>query len=91
LTLMECGQYDERWADIHMLPEQTVQAHLDVAGKLLLSVHWAAFSLAFHSWTDPVERALKAAMECQVRITTPRIGETVFPDAAEYPAARWWR
>lgn len=91
LTLMECGQYDERWAAIHMLPEQTVQAHLDVAGKLLLPIHWGAFSLAFHAWTDPVERALKSAKEHQVRITTPRIGEAIFADVANYPAARWWR
>lgn len=27
LTLMECGQYDTRWSAIHMLPEETVQAH----------------------------------------------------------------
>ena len=30
LTLMECGQYDPRWSAIHMLPEETVQAHIDV-------------------------------------------------------------
>ena len=91
LTMMECGQYDERWAGIHMLPEQTVQAHLDIAGRLLLPIHWAAFSLAFHSWTDPVERALKAAKERQVRMTTPMIGETVLADADDYPGTRWWR
>lgn len=91
LTLMECGQYDARWADIHMLPEQSVQAHIDLDGELLLPIHWAAFSLAFHSWTDPVERALKAAEEHQIQITTPKIGEAVLLDAAQYPAARWWR
>lgn len=88
---MECGQYDARWADIHMLPEQSVQAHIDLDGELLLPIHWAAFSLAFHSWTDPVERALKAAEEHQIQITTPKIGEAVLLDAAQYPAARWWR
>ncbi len=91
LTLMECGQYDERWAAIHMLPEQTVQAHLDLAGRLLLPIHWAAFSLSFHYWSEPVERALKAAKDRQVRITTPRIGEPVVVGAADFPAASWWR
>ncbi|GKU77548.1 hypothetical protein L3i20_v219450 [Paenibacillus sp. L3-i20] len=32
LTMMECGQYDEKWAAIHMLPEEAVQAHEDVQG-----------------------------------------------------------
>ncbi|MDP4128047.1 MAG: MBL fold metallo-hydrolase [Bacillota bacterium] len=77
LTLMECGQYDERWSDIHMLPEETVQAHIDVNGKILLPIHWAAFSLAFHDWTDPIERVIKAAKERKVCITTPKICEAV--------------
>lgn len=90
LTLMECGQYDKRWSAIHMAPEETVQAHLDVKGKLLVPIHWAAFSLAFHSWTDPIERVTKASRERGVAIATPKIGEPVILGAAEYPAAKWW-
>jgi len=90
LTLMECGQYDERWAAIHMMPEQTVQAHFDVDGKMLLPIHWAAFSLAFHDWTDPIERVIKAAKERKVNITTPKIGEAVII-GSEYPVSTWWR
>ena len=77
LTLMECGQYDERWSAFHMLPEETVQAHLDLRGQLLIPIHWGAFTLAFHAWTDPVERVTQAALERRVRIATPRIGESV--------------
>jgi L-ascorbate metabolism protein UlaG (beta-lactamase superfamily) len=91
LTLLECGQYDRRWADIHMLPEQTVEAHIAVNGKLLLPIHWAAFSLAFHDWTDPIERVLKAAQARNVSITTPRIGEVVEVGGGEYPTSTWWR
>ncbi|MCQ6561852.1 MBL fold metallo-hydrolase [Paenibacillus mendelii] len=91
LTLMECGQYDERWSGVHMMPEQTVQAHLDVKGSLLIPVHWGAFTLAFHEWTDPVERATKAAKARQVRIATPVIGETVVVGSCDYPTADWWK
>ncbi|MGO4694583.1 MBL fold metallo-hydrolase [Paenibacillus sp. 2TAB26] len=91
LTLMECGQYDERWAAIHMMPEETVQAHLDVRGKIMIPIHWGAFTLAMHDWTDPVERAVKAAKEMKTRISTPKIGETVLLQAAEYPSSAWWR
>lgn len=91
LTLMECGQYDKRWADIHMMPEETVQAHLDVKGKLLIPIHWAAFSLAFHGWTDPIERVTKAAKAQNINISTPKIGEPVIIDAASYPASVWWK
>jgi L-ascorbate metabolism protein UlaG (beta-lactamase superfamily) len=91
LTLMECGQYDARWAAIHMLPEETVQAHLDVKGKVLIPVHWGAFTLSLHAWHDPVERAVKAAEEAGVDIATPRIGESVTTGTGNYPAAPWWK
>ncbi|MGS0527905.1 MBL fold metallo-hydrolase [Zobellia nedashkovskayae] len=33
LALMECGQYNKMWPDIHMMPEETAQAGLDVKAK----------------------------------------------------------
>lgn len=91
ITMMECGQYDERWSSIHMFPEETVQAHQDAGGELLLPVHWGAFTLAFHDWREPVERALAEAGRKGVRVTTPRIGETVVLHRDGVPAGRWWR
>ncbi|EFM09641.1 outer membrane protein RomA [Paenibacillus curdlanolyticus YK9] len=93
LTLMECGQYDERWSAIHMMPEETVQAHRDVRGDVLVPIHWGAFTLALHAWTDPVERAVAAAVQHGVTIATPRIGEfvAVSEDKTQIPAAAWWR
>ncbi|MDO7906325.1 MBL fold metallo-hydrolase [Paenibacillus sp. JX-17] len=90
VTLMECGQYDRRWAPIHMTPEQTVQAHQDVQGGLLIPIHWGAFTLALHTWTDPVQRAAAAAAEHGVHIATPRIGEKVLLGSGSYPSSHWW-
>ncbi|MBF0589990.1 MAG: MBL fold metallo-hydrolase, partial [Magnetococcales bacterium] len=58
LTMLECGAYNDAWADIHMMPEETAQAHLDLGGKTLLPIHWARFDLALHHWTEPVQRLL---------------------------------
>ncbi|WP_373460391.1 MBL fold metallo-hydrolase [Paenibacillus sp. V4I7] len=91
LTLMECGQYDDRWSDIHMMPEETVQAHMDVKGELMIPIHWGAFTLALHDWTDPVERATRAAHASKVSIVTPKIGQTVIVNAADYPIETWWK
>ncbi|MNN83136.1 hypothetical protein D3C81_2001480 [compost metagenome] len=88
---MECGQYDPRWADIHMMPEQTVQAQIDLQGKLMIPIHWGAFTLAMHDWTDPVERVLRAAKQHGLRLATPRIGEPVHVGAKTYPSSPWWR
>jgi Predicted Zn-dependent hydrolases of the beta-lactamase fold len=91
LTLMECGQYDERWAAIHMLPEESVQAHQDVNGEVMIPIHWGAFRLALHDWRDPVERVIKKAKEQSIKIATPRIGEPVQIGTGIYPTNEWWR
>ncbi|EJP98494.1 MBL fold metallo-hydrolase [Bacillus cereus] len=91
LTLMECGQYDTRWSAIHMLPEETVQAHIDVKGELLVPIHWGAFTLALHEWSDPIERVTKEANRLGVNITTPQIGEAITLKSREYPTSAWWR
>lgn len=91
LTLMECGQYNERWSAIHMMPEESVQAHLDVRGNIMIPIHWAAFSLALHDWIEPIERVTKRAKEQNVSISTPKIGESVIVGSAEYPSSIWWR
>lgn len=91
MTFMECGQYDERWSAIHMMPEETVQAQLDVQGKRMIPIHWGAFTLALHDWNDPVERVAKSAKENGVCILTPKIGETVTIGPEEKPVSIWWR
>jgi L-ascorbate metabolism protein UlaG (beta-lactamase superfamily) len=91
LTLIEGGQYDERWSAIHMRPEESVQAHLDIKGKNMMLIHWGAFTLAYHSWTDPVERAICAAKEKEVILITPRIGETLVLDDSLPASNTWWK
>ncbi|MCR8632014.1 MBL fold metallo-hydrolase [Paenibacillus radicis (ex Xue et al. 2023)] len=90
LTLIETGQYDEKWANIHLTPEESVQVNLDVQGKLMIPIHWGAFTLALHSWTDPIERAKLAAEQLNAALATPRIGETVTIGATKYPYGNWW-
>lgn len=91
LTLMEGAQYDRRWSWAHMTPEEAVQAHLDVQGKNMMLIHWGAFTLAFHGWKEPIERALTHAEKMKVNIITPAIGETVlFTDRQSSPNFGWW-
>ncbi|GAA4829499.1 MBL fold metallo-hydrolase [Paenibacillus vulneris] len=92
LTLIDAGQYDNNglWP-LHMLPEETVQAHIELHGNILLPVHWGAFTLAFHDWDEPIKRVLKAAAERSVVIAVPRIGESVEIGSSEMPSVPWWR
>jgi L-ascorbate metabolism protein UlaG (beta-lactamase superfamily) len=88
-TLIEVGAYDAMWADVHLGPEQAVQAHRSVRGGVLLPVHWGTFDLALHSWVEPAERVLAAAALEAVVVVTPRPGESIDPLAPTAPV-RWW-
>lgn len=90
IALLESGQYNEAWHNIHMMPEETVQAALDVKAKTLMPVHWGKFSLSLHPWNEPIERVTKRAKELSIHITTPKIGEPVILGSA-YPANAWWQ
>lgn len=90
LTLLENGAYDQSWPDIHMQPEQTLQAHLDLKGKVLLPIHNGTFDLALHAWTEPMERIRALAQQGQVPLSTPRIGERLDINEPSHGIA-WWR
>ncbi len=88
--MLECGQYDEQWQDIHMLPEQTAQAGVDLQAKKIMPIHWAGFKLALHSWTDPIERVTKKANELNIPLVAPRIGQTFTINNIENSDSSWW-
>jgi L-ascorbate metabolism protein UlaG (beta-lactamase superfamily) len=90
LTMLECGQYNKAWPFIHMMPEQTALAHLDLKGKMLLPIHWGKFKLSLHPWTEPMERLAKESINKDIRVITPEIGE-VFPVHDHSTTKKWWR
>jgi len=90
ISLLECGQYNENWKHLHMMPEGTAQAAVDLKSKLMMPIHWGAFTLAFHDWTDPAERAVAKAKELNMPITTPEIGEPVVLGEKYFPNEKWW-
>jgi len=90
LTFIESGAYGDYWPFIHMKPEESVQAHIDLGGKILLPIHWAKYNLALHPWKEPVERLLSEASKRKVTFTTPLPGEEVLPDKI-LPQQSWWR
>jgi L-ascorbate metabolism protein UlaG (beta-lactamase superfamily) len=89
LVILESGQYHPFWPNIHMMPEETVQASIDLQAKVLLPVHWGKFTLALHAWDDPITRVEKKAAQLNVKITTPMIGESIIIDSL-YPEKKWW-
>lgn len=91
-AFMECGAYNQQWRDIHMMPEDTLQAFLDVQGKVLVPVHNGTFDLSNHAWYDPFEQIHQLAQEHDVKLLTPVIGDVVNSNQAPEMFSRlWWQ
>ncbi len=91
IALMECGQYNEMWSEIHMMPEETAQAALDVKTNTVLPIHWGAFKLATHPWKEPIQRVSKKADEFKLNLVSPQIGERIHLNQLPKNHNTWWQ
>lgn len=89
LTLLETGAYNENWPSVHMHPEESIQAHLDLKGKRLLPIHNGTFDLSMHSWQEPFDRIVALGNAAGIPVITPLMGEPVSMHATT-GGRHWW-
>jgi L-ascorbate metabolism protein UlaG (beta-lactamase superfamily) len=89
LVILECGQYNAYWKYIHMMPEEVVQAGIDLKAKKILPVHWAKFTLSLHAWDEPINRIIAEAEKRDMPLIHPMIGEEVNLKDPK-PSTTWW-
>ncbi|MES2018690.1 MAG: MBL fold metallo-hydrolase [Pseudomonadota bacterium] len=89
VAMLETGAYDAQWPDVHMQPEQTLQAFIDLKGKWLMPVHNGTFDLGLHAWREPFDRIAMLAEQRGVPLATPEMGA---PLDLNRPVAggHWW-
>ncbi|HEV2750008.1 MAG TPA: MBL fold metallo-hydrolase [Gemmatimonadales bacterium] len=83
LALLPIGAYEPRWfmKDIHMNPAEAVQAHLDLAARQSLAMHWGTFQLTPEGIDEPPRALARALSERGVpaeRFRTVEVGESVW-------------
>ena len=88
IVFVENGAYNKRWGQIHMFPEQAVQACIDSKAKLVVPVHWGKFNLAPHNWDDSIIRFTKEALAERLDFATPMVGKTFTLNTP--PEDNWW-
>ncbi|MCU4155793.1 MBL fold metallo-hydrolase [Carboxylicivirga sp. A043] len=91
LALMECGQYNELWKEIHMMPEETITAGNDIGAKAVMPIHWGVFRLAMHDWLEPITRASAKAQEIGMPVLTPQIGDGLILNGELPQTVQWWK
>jgi len=82
LALLPIGAYEPRWfmKDIHMNPAEAAQAHLDLAARRSIAMHFGTFQLTPEGIDEPVRELAKALRERGVpaeRFRVVEVGESV--------------
>jgi L-ascorbate metabolism protein UlaG (beta-lactamase superfamily) len=90
LAIMEDGQYDPAWKNIHMMPEEAAKGAEDLRAKAIMPVHSGRFTISNHAWDDPYKRLAAVSEGKAFRLLTPRIGEAVDMGQPALRFARWW-
>jgi L-ascorbate metabolism protein UlaG (beta-lactamase superfamily) len=90
LIMLEIGGYHPAWGDMHLGPENALQALTLLGGGPFLPIHWGTFASATHDWDQPVETLLTSAPNKGANLLMPRLGEPIEP-AHEHEVTPWWR
>ncbi|MGK6340659.1 MBL fold metallo-hydrolase [Chryseobacterium sp. DT-3] len=90
-AVLENGQYDEAWRYIHALPEDVIQAAIDLKAEHIIPVHSSKFALALHPWDEPLQKVTALGREKKLNILTPMIGEVVDMNRSEHQFGEWWK
>ncbi|WP_373520936.1 MBL fold metallo-hydrolase [Aquiflexum sp.] len=90
LVILDNGQYNVAWKEIHFMPEEVILAAKDLHAKRLMPVHSAKFSLAMHPWNEPLEKVYQLSNQHNILLATPIIGEKVRLDDDTQIFRSWW-
>ncbi|MAD46296.1 MAG: MBL fold metallo-hydrolase [Oceanospirillaceae bacterium] len=89
---LDSGQYDKRWAYIHMTPEEALQAAEDLNARQFMPCHIGRFALARHAWDEPFQRVATARKKQDIELLTPEIGQPVMLSASSSQSfTDWWK
>lgn len=90
LALLEVGAWFPAWGDMHLGPDNAMQALAQLGHPAFLPVHWSTFALAMHAWDQPAERLLELAPQSSAALLLPRLGQPLEP--VHGPLTQpWWR
>lgn len=77
LAILENGQYNEMWYDMHLMPQHLSDVVNDLAIKSFITVHHSKYALSNHSWEEPLENEQCAVQRTSAKLISAIIGEAV--------------
>lgn len=92
LAILDNGQYNDAWKEIHMHPDQVLKAAQDLKAKRLFPVHSSKFVLAMHPWDEPLKEITRINEDRSnpIPLFTPLIGEKIDLNDSTRVFEKWW-
>jgi L-ascorbate metabolism protein UlaG (beta-lactamase superfamily) len=90
LAILDNGQYNVAWRELHLFPEEVIQATKDLKAKRLFPVHSSKFVLAMHPWDEPLNKVNRFNEENAIPLVTPLVGEKVNLNDSTQAFTKWW-
>ncbi len=91
LVILDNGQYDEHWPNIHLMPNEILAVAKELNAKRLLPVHNSKFVLGSHPWYEPLELITQNNETEKLNVITPIVGEKVNLNNINQMFSPWWR
>lgn len=77
LAIMENGQYNENWSQIHTMPNALGREVAELGAKRFVTVHHSKFCLSMHPWDEPRRNEKRAAADYDLNLLVCQIGEVI--------------
>jgi len=92
LVILDNGQYNDAWKEIHMHPDQVIQAANDLNAQRLFPVHSSKYVLAMHPWDEPLKEVARLNQQSvnPIPLFTPVIGTKVHLNDSTFEFSPWW-
>jgi len=87
---LDTGQYNPRWAFMHMQPEEAAQAAEDLRARAYTPGHVGRLTISEHDWDEPFKRASAASVGRRYTLWTPEIGRPIYLDGRSQHFGPWW-
>ena len=75
LAILENGQYNEQWGNIHTMPKNLGREAVDLGAKRVITVHHSKYALALHPLDEPLGNERTARDEYGLNLIIAELGE----------------
>ncbi|MFT4740585.1 MAG: L-ascorbate metabolism protein UlaG (beta-lactamase superfamily) [Marivirga sp.] len=90
MAFMPIGAYNPAWHDIHMDPEEAINAFQQMRATKFFPIHWGTFDLALHSWYEPINDLIELSELNEIPLISLPQGEWFHKDVDNNDAF-WWK